>query len=208
MKLNPTKTKQLSINFSFDKYASQDLYISDQLIEKCDVVKLLGVKIQNDLKWDSHINSIVSKASQRLRIITVLKHSGYNTEKLVTVYIAHIRSLTEYACQVWHPALTITLTQDLERLQIRALRIIRPDLDYDSALETLDLLSLADRRKHLCRNTYNKLKDPSNVLHDLVPMQRCKSYNTRSTNTRTTIKTRIKRTDGSFINYAVATFMD
>ena len=208
MNLNPTKTKQLSINFSHQKQASQNLHISNQPIEKCNVVKLLGVLIQNDLKWDSHIHSVVQKASQRLHMISVLKHSGYDTEKLITVYITHIRSIMEYACQVWHPSLTIALTQDLERIQVRTLKIARPDLDYDNALKTFNLVSLVERRKNLCKKTFDKLKQSDNVLHHLLPNPRNKVYKTRSSKMYTSIKTRIKRTDGSFINYAVSAFMD
>ncbi len=208
MNLNPTKTKQLSINFSHQKQASQNLHISNQPIEKCNVVKLLGVLIQNDLKWDSHINSIVQKASQRLRMISVLKHSGYDTEKLIIVFIAHIRSITEYACQVWHLSLTLGLTQDLERIQIRTLKIIRPDLDYDSALLMFNLVSLIERRKGLCKKTFDKLKQNDNVLHNLLPKPRNKAYKTRCSKVYTSIKTRVKRTDGSFNTYAIATFMD
>ena len=71
MSVNPPKTKHLPVNFTKQQESSQDLYIEDQYIEKEKVVKLLGVYIQDDLKWDQHVHSIVTKASQRLRIIRV-----------------------------------------------------------------------------------------------------------------------------------------
>ncbi len=69
MRVNPTKTKHLPVNFSKQKKGSQDLYIGWKYIEKQNVVKLLGVHIQKDLKWESHVNAIVTKASQKQRII-------------------------------------------------------------------------------------------------------------------------------------------
>ncbi len=77
MRFNPTETKHLPINFAKQKEGSQDLYIDGKYIEKQNVVKLLGVHIQKDLKWESHVNAIVTKASQKLRITSVLKKSGY-----------------------------------------------------------------------------------------------------------------------------------
>ncbi len=49
MQVNPTKTKHLPVNFSKQKEGSQDLYIiiDGKYIEKQNVVKLLGVQMQN-----------------------------------------------------------------------------------------------------------------------------------------------------------------
>ena len=206
MRLNPSKTKQLSLNFSFQKQASQILFIENEQIDHEKVVKLLGLLIQEDLKWDSHVDKIVKKASQRLRILTVLRKSGYSPSQLVQVYHTHIRSLLDYACQVWNPGLTLSQMQDIERIQIRALSIIEPHMSYWKALDKFSLVTLDERRKILCKQTYQRMKEPGNVLHDLLPATRVNTHNVRSFKTRKTIKTRIKRSDGSFINYALKNF--
>ncbi len=206
MRLNPSKTKQLSLNFSFQKQASQILFIENEQIDHEKVVKLLGLLIQEDLKWDSHVDKIVKKASQRLRILTVLRKSGYSPSQLVQVYHTHIRSLLDYACQVWNPGLTLSQMQDIERIQIRALSIIEPNMSYWKALDKFSLVTLDERRKILCKQTYQRIKEPDNVLHDLLPVTRVNTHNVRSFKARKTIKTRIKRSDGSFINYALKNF--
>ncbi len=53
-----------------------DLTLNNDSIGKVKVAKIFGVKIQNDLNWDSHVVSIVSKANNRLRSLTILKRSG------------------------------------------------------------------------------------------------------------------------------------
>ncbi len=103
MQVNPTKRKHLPVNFSKQKEGSEDLYIDGKYVEKENVVKLLGVHIQKYLKWESLVNAIVTKASQKLRIISVLKRSGCTDPKHLQVYISHIRAILEYACEVWHP---------------------------------------------------------------------------------------------------------
>ena len=54
---------------------------------------------------------------------------------LLLFYVTCIRPLTEYACQVHHNALPNYLSEDLERLQRRALRILYADISYALALE-------------------------------------------------------------------------
>jgi hypothetical protein len=208
MSVNPSKTKHLPVNFTKQQESSQDLYIEGQYIEKNKVVKLLGVYIQDDLKWDQHVHSIVTKASQRLRIIRVLKRSGYIESELLKVFFGRICSLLEYACQVWHPGLTLYQVHDIERVQIRALSIIHPQLSYWEALDTLNLTTLDERRIFLCKKTFEKIKDPKNMLHYLLPPTRENKYNLRTFRKRETVKTRVKCTDSSFINYCIATFGD
>ena len=54
---------------------------------------------------------------------------------LLTFYCAVIRSTVEYAAQVWHGGLTQAQSNDIERIQKRALRIFDPDFkDYEQAL--------------------------------------------------------------------------
>ena len=52
-------------------------------------MKLLGVTVQNNLKWDIHVAEIVTKASRKL-------------SDMLAVYTCYVRPTLEYACQVWH----------------------------------------------------------------------------------------------------------
>ena len=88
--------------------------------------KVLGLVIQNDLKWNDHIESVVSKASKRLYIIRTLRRGGVPAEDLLTIYFALIRSVLEYCCVVWHHSIPLYLDNEVERVQRRALRIILP----------------------------------------------------------------------------------
>jgi hypothetical protein len=42
------------------------IFIGDQEIERVSTYKLLGVILSDDLKWNNHIDYIVSKASKSL----------------------------------------------------------------------------------------------------------------------------------------------
>ena len=78
---------------------------------------------RKSFRYDSQAN-----ASKRLHILRVLRRSGVEINDLITIYTALIRSLLEYCCVVWHHALPSYLSQELERIQKRALKIIVPAL--------------------------------------------------------------------------------
>ena len=63
-----------------------------------------------------------------------------------------IRSILENSAVVWHSSLSIGNSNDLERIQKSAVRIILNDrnLEYDQALSKLSLDTLEKRREKLC----------------------------------------------------------
>ena len=112
--------------------------IGEQIIETVQSHKVLGrLTIQSNLKWNLHINSIVTKASKRLHIIRILRRNGVPVEDLIETYFVHIRSVLETCCPVWHNALPLYLAEQLERVQKRALKIILPEYTYSDALTYL-----------------------------------------------------------------------
>lgn len=65
------------------------------------------------------------------------------------LYITFIRHTTEYTCPIFNNILPKFLSNDLERLQKRALRIIFPSASYSDALEASNLIPLCDRKEAL-----------------------------------------------------------
>ena len=96
------------------------------------------------------------KAAKRLYILGILRCSNESTTDLVTVYVTLIRPLLEYGCIVWHFSIPLCLSDRLESIQKRALRIILPHYSYASALEILNLPSLLLRRESLCSKSFSK----------------------------------------------------
>ncbi len=50
---------------------------------------------------------------------------------------------------------------------------------YWQALEHYDLTNLEERRIHLLKSTYEKIKEPDNAIHHLLPPTRENTYNLR-----------------------------
>ena len=115
-------------------------------------MKILGVVVRSDLKWSSNTKYIVEKGYSRLWMLRRLKNHGAGPDDLKDVYIKQVRSVLELAVPAWHPGLTQSDSQDIERVQRAAFYIILAANynSYNSALETLQLDRLAARREALC----------------------------------------------------------
>ena len=142
--------------------------------------KLLGVIITNNLSWDEHCDYIYSKANKRLFGLRVLKKSGLRPADLVKVYCSIIRSVLEYTSPVW-AGLPVYLSDPLESIQRKALRIIYPHVPYHEALQLANLDSLSSRRTIACRNfAKNCIKTGSLSGIFRQPTKNQHQYNLRS----------------------------
>ena len=63
------------------------------------------------------MDKIVNKASKRIYLLKQLKRFGLNAGDLKCFYVASIRSILEYSCQVFHYGLPEYLSDVIERTQ-------------------------------------------------------------------------------------------
>ena len=76
----------------------------------------------------------------------------------------------EYASPVFHRSLSNYISEDLERIQRRAFRIIYPDLSYSVALETFGLPKLHEKREKISIDLFDEIVcNPTHSLHSLLP---------------------------------------
>ena len=128
------------------------------------------MSISKDLKWNIHIVEIVKKASSRLYFLRQLKRAKINEKDLLTFYLTCVRPVTEYACPVFHNSLPLYLSEELEKLQKRALRIIYPTLSYPEALSEAKIDTLFDRRELMTKKLFEDVIDNTeHKLHELLP---------------------------------------
>ena len=180
MKLHPKKCKDFTISFlrNSPQELSSTLSINSQPLEKVTCFKLLGVTLQNDLKWNAHVDSITSKASKRLHILRVLRNSGVSAHDLLTIYISIIRSVLEYCCAAWNTSIPSYLSDKIERVQRRALRILYPNMSYSAALAIPPLFPVYPivAILALCKKVLDKIAVPSSRLNRLLPPTRVESH--------------------------------
>ena len=114
---------------------------------------------------------IAAKASKRLFAICQLVRCGFASDDVVAVYCSLIRPLLEYASPVWHCGLTDVLSDELEHVQMRCLRIIFPQLSYSDSMAITGLSRLSVRREEAVSKMFKEIKNPSHVLHCLLPVK-------------------------------------
>ena len=148
MKFNPSKCYIMRISRS--KQPMEHYYtLNDHVLEQVSENPYLGVLISEDLKWTKHINKTCKRATS---VLSFLRRNlkGCPTDLKLTAYKSLIRSTLEYASTVWDPHL-VKDTKALEAVQRKSARFIMNDYTRDSSVTTmlhsLDLPSLADRRK-------------------------------------------------------------
>ena len=169
--LNEDKCQEMRIQFSKVQSRCLPLTIYSKELALVNQVKVLGVIISNDLKWNSHVDSIVRKASKHMYFLRQLKRANVSCDDLVQYYCPCIRPVVEYASPVFHYALPAYLNDELERIQKRALSIITSsDTPYGDALEHIRISTLAHRRRDMCNTIFNSIvNNPDHKLYNLLP---------------------------------------
>ena len=95
MKLNVSKTKELTVSFLKNRMCLEPLSFNSQPLEAVQTFKLLGVQLSSDLKWTSHIDYIRAKASKRSYALRTLRRSRVPANDLLKVYCYFIRPVLE-----------------------------------------------------------------------------------------------------------------
>ena len=115
-------------------------------LEHADKAKYLGVTIQSDFKWDSHINNITTKANKTLGFLR--RNINISSTKVKEqAYKSLVRPSLEYARSVWDQYTKEGITQ-LEQVQHRTARYVTNRYHNTSSvsnmIEHLNWQTLAD----------------------------------------------------------------
>ena len=116
-------------------------------LDQCDSYKYLGIYIDKNLNWKSHIEYTCQKVSKVCGALAKIRHS-VNIDILKNVYHALLYSYLRYGIIVWGNAAKATL-EPLEILVNKAIRIMAfiPNGNFDLSqvykdLKLLDLPSI------------------------------------------------------------------
>ena len=112
------KNKQINKKLNFR--------ISTQKIDICNKVQYLGVVLEENLEWNTHLNTLKLKLNRVIGLLCKIRH--YVPKFLLkTLYYTIFYSHLIYACQIWGQS-SNTLNK-IQPLQDKAVRIInfKPD---------------------------------------------------------------------------------
>ena len=207
LNLNAKKCQALEINFSRASPHHADLKIGSDKLEYVDQAKILGLWLQNDLKWQTQVDVMLKKAYKRLFMLRALKRFGFDQDELTVVYKSYVRPVIEYADVVWHSGLTHKQACDLERIQRRACRTILGSqfTTYTESIKQCNLERLSERRVDHCLKFAKGLVDNPRTSH-LLPPTRISTHgrNLRNANKFSQPKIKTNRFKQSPIPYFVS----
>jgi hypothetical protein len=130
MELNLKKCKEMLIDLRRNKMAIYHYTIENNIIEMVSSYRLLGLWMDDNMKRNTNTEKIIKKAAKRLFLLKVLKSYGASLGDMKEFYITVIRPTLEYGAQVWNGGITREKSNEIERIQKRALKIIYKEYDY------------------------------------------------------------------------------
>ena len=193
--------KRLELTLREAKANSPPVLVNDKPLEVVQKAKLLGLTIQSDLKWNTHIDNIISKCSKRLYLLVQLKRANVPVSDIIQFYKTCVRPVLEYASNVFNYSLPKYLSDDIERIQKRALSTVYPRSRYEHSLVMSGLSRLQERRNKSCEKFFNKILDnPNHKLFNLISINEKKPcYNLRNERIVDVPKFRTERFKNSFL---------
>ena len=122
MRFQPVKCNMVQLTRKRIKkiHASYTLEGSD--LENVERIKYLGVIITSDLRWNTHINNVCTKANRTLGFLRRNLYSCPQEVKEAT-YKGLVRPVLDYGSSIWDPP-GVVLQEELESVQKRAARFV------------------------------------------------------------------------------------
>jgi len=149
LSINVTKCEYMQIGTyqALNKMPNLRIHINNEPLKQVSVAKYLGMYIDENLKWDEHINVMIPKISAKIGILRSLR----NIVPLCTLkllYNAIVQPHFDYA-DIVYDSTSQTNKLRLQNLQTRAARLISgsgPRTSRNPMFKELGWLSLQSRR--------------------------------------------------------------
>ena len=121
----------------------------------------LGILRTTNLSYDQHCANLIRRANSTCAYI-LRTFASRNSTFLTRIFVAYVRPILEYACQLWSPC-TIDFINRIEHVQRLFTKRIRSiaSLSYNERLNYLGLSRLETRRLYLDLLFLYKLKHNS-----------------------------------------------
>lgn len=183
MAFNPSKCYVMCFN---DRLEPPAYSLGKSTLACVDETTYLGVTLQSNLKFSSHVSKKVTKAKQ---VLGMLKRGLYDAPKpaRLIAYTALCRPILEYASVVWDPSIKQQI-YNIEMVQNNAIRFIcgiKGRVSISEARDKIALQTLEARRKDLRLKLLMKILSDGDSHKSLVD-----TYDELMTNRKCNVTTR------------------
>ena len=181
MRLQPVKCNMMQLTRKRIKKIHASYTLEGTNLENVESIKYLKVTITSDLRWNTHVSNVCTKAN---RTLGFLRRNLYSCPQEVkeAAYKGLVRPVLDYGSSIWDPP-GVVLQEELESVQKRAARFVTGNYNYETGSMTgilgqLKWESLKKRRKdNRLILLYKGLKGKAIVpTDDLTPKtRRCRN---------------------------------
>ena len=150
MRFQPVKCNMMQLTRKWIKKIHASYTLEGTDLGNVESIKYLGVTITSDLRWNTHVSNVYTKAN---RTLGFLRRNLYSCPQEVkgAAYKGLVRPVLDYGSSVWDPT-GVVLQEELESVQKRAARFVTGNYSYETGSMTgilvqLNWESLKKRRK-------------------------------------------------------------
>ena len=120
MRFQPVKCNMMQLTRKWIKKIHASYTLEGTDLENFESTKYLGVTITSDLRWNTYVSNVCTKAN---RTLGFLNRNLYSCPQEVkeTAYKGLVRPVLDYGSSVWDPP-GVVLQKELESVQKRAAR--------------------------------------------------------------------------------------
>ena len=142
------------------------------ILEVKKVHRILGIMVQDDLKWQTQCEEMVKKATSTTWALRRMKAMGVPEATMVDYWKSEGRVMLEYGCPVWHSGLTSAQSHSLDRAQRVAMAAItgRWEPSHTRQLAELGLERLSARRTRICKTFSQRTATNSRHMDMFTPV--------------------------------------
>ena len=163
-KLTLNLNKTVCVLFQKNKTSPNEikLQLDNHIISNSAETKFLGMTIDQNLSWSSHVNQLILKLNRNLNLLKLSRNMMTQESKLL-VYHFHLEIHIQYGILLWGNGANNTQINRIQKIQNKALQYVTNKsnaLENKKELKVLDINSMIE---------LSNLKFGYRVLHNLLP---------------------------------------
>ena len=202
MKINPKKTKLLCISGATSTNVTSYMRVDDTEIRSERELKVLGFWFNSRPDASLHVKKMCDKVKEMLWSMRKRRLSGMPPHDLVNIYKSIIRPVLDFAVPSYHPLLTAAQSDEIEALQMTAMKIaVGVAISYREVIENDVVEPLKERRKRICKKFALKAVNNPRFSESWFPKNREVTHDLRRRDHYLTERARTERMRRNPINY-------
>ena len=139
-----------------------DLEISNITLKPSKIAKFLGLWLDEDLNWNTHITKLINKIKRNMHLLQVPKNL-FNEQALKIIYHAHIQSHINYGLLIWGTMMTKDKLQRLQLIQDKCISLIIKTGALEHRYKKLKINKLSEQIK------LQEIKVGYRLVNNLLP---------------------------------------